>query len=153
MTKSSVRSKNVLIAVSFSLPLGVLLYLTVANINSRISFATKELAGTAYLRPLADVLEAVQEHELAVMTGSDCGAIANRVNAGLNALKVPNAKYGSLLEFTAEGLAKRDRAHLTIPLLEAQWEGIGAPFGIGASRRAGPAHSRAHRRHGHVAPI
>ena len=126
MTKSSVRSKIVLIAVSFSLPLGVLLYLTVANINSRISFATKELAGTAYLRPLADVLEAVQEHELAVMTGSDCGAITNRVNAGLHALKVQNAKYGSLLEFTAEGLAKRDRAHLTIPLLEAQWDGIGA---------------------------
>ena len=60
MTKSSVRSKIILIAVSFSLPLGVLLYLTIANINNRIGFAAKELAGTAYLRPLAAVLEGVQ---------------------------------------------------------------------------------------------
>lgn len=134
MSKRSVRAKIVLIAVSFSLPLAVLLYLTVVNINTGIDFAAKELAGTAYLRPLAEMLENVQEHELAKVSGSECAAVASRGDAALAELGLLNAKHGNLLEFNPEGLSKRKREHLTIPAVSAQWKAI-RTAGCGAEPR------------------
>lgn len=137
MTKSSVRTKILLIAASFSLPLGVLLYLTVANINLRIDFARKELAGTAYLRPMAGLLENVQLHAIE-KPGSECVAAAERVASSLVPVAQAQQKYGTLLEFTEEGLRKRNRSHLSVESLEKQWQAIQAA----GCHQAGDSHSK-----------
>jgi signal transduction histidine kinase/DNA-binding response OmpR family regulator len=50
--------KFALISLLFILPLGVVMYLLISEINDRIGFARKEMGGNQYLRPL----RAMQEH-------------------------------------------------------------------------------------------
>jgi len=130
--KTSVRTKIILIATSFSLPLAVLIYLTVANINLRVDFARKELAGTAYLRPLLALLEQVQQHQLQT-PGDSCVAVTTRARAVLPSLEQAQQQFGTALEFTPEGLGKRNRSHLSPASLITQWNAIEATGCSGAA--------------------
>ncbi len=125
MQQSSVRTKIVLIAASFSLPLGVLLYLTVANINLRIDFARKELMGTAYLRPLTSLMEDVQGFQIQT-PGTGCAQSAQKVDASFSRMEEADRRFGINLEFTPEGLGKRGRSNLTVASLRQRWNGIKA---------------------------
>src|SRR4029453_14964780 len=49
--------KFMLISVLFALPLAVVMYLLVSEINDRIEFSYKEMLGNRYLRPLRDLSE------------------------------------------------------------------------------------------------
>jgi signal transduction histidine kinase/DNA-binding response OmpR family regulator len=49
--------KFALISVLFALPLAVVMYLLVSEINERIEFSYKEMLGNRYLRPLRDLSE------------------------------------------------------------------------------------------------
>lgn len=123
MQQSSVRTKILLIAASFSLPLGVLLYLTVANINLRIDFARKEMTGTAYLRPVMALLDDVQRYRMET-PGAGCAQSAQRVEASLSRVEEAGRQYGSVLEFTPAGLGKRGRSRLTVDGVKQQWRDI-----------------------------
>ena len=56
--------KFVLISVLFALPLAVVMYLLISEINDRIEFARKEIQGTQYLRPLRKLQEHVAQSRL-----------------------------------------------------------------------------------------
>ncbi|MBI2754683.1 MAG: hypothetical protein HYX46_14410 [Betaproteobacteria bacterium] len=58
MDRLSYPRKFALISVLFALPLAVVMYLLVSEINDRIDFARKEILGDRYLRPL----RTLQEH-------------------------------------------------------------------------------------------
>jgi hypothetical protein len=51
--------KFVLISLLFALPLALVMYLLISEINDRIEFAQKEIQGARYLRPLRHLLEHV----------------------------------------------------------------------------------------------
>ena len=49
--------KFALISLLFILPLSLVLYLLISEINGRVLFARKEIMGNAYLRPLRRLME------------------------------------------------------------------------------------------------
>ena len=57
MDRLSYPRKFALISVLFALPLAVVMYLLVSEINDRIEFASKEILGDRYLRPLRNLQE------------------------------------------------------------------------------------------------
>ena len=59
MNRLSYPQKFVLISLLFILPLGLVMSLLIGEIDSRVNFATQELHGIEYLRPLRQLLAAV----------------------------------------------------------------------------------------------
>ena len=62
LTSLRISTKLILIGLSLLLPLGVLLYFTIAGINSRIQFAELEIHGIEFLRPLQKLKREVARH-------------------------------------------------------------------------------------------
>jgi len=58
--------KFALISCIFVLPLGLVLYFLMSEVQSRVDFAKKELLGTQYLRPLHQLSQDVLQHQLVV---------------------------------------------------------------------------------------
>lgn len=133
--RQSVGGKIFLVAASFILPIGVLLWLTVNGINGYIDFARKEIHGSEYQAALEQVLEAVLNQRstfLACAQAGDAGCaaqskqLAAKVEEGFAALKTAHSKYGVELEFTPAGLAKRGRQKFTPDQVEAHWREVTA---------------------------
>jgi len=130
-TQTSVAAKILWIGLTFSLPIAVLTYLMVSNINSYIDFAAKEVRGDAYLRPLVDLLEATQDHQLTLhrCSGSaDCKArlagLQSKAEAAYERLVEADRSHGVALEFTDEGLGKRKREHLRVATVRGEWANL-----------------------------
>jgi hypothetical protein len=129
----SIAKKVFFVAASFALPIIVLGYLVVRNINEHIAFAQHELAGTAYQRPLNALLRDIQEHQRLAHhcpAGQDCSGqtavLKDAIRSELSALRSADLKYGALLQFTGEGLAKRGRQLATASHLQHGWEQLEA---------------------------
>ena len=105
------------IGFSFVLPLGVLLYIAIANINAQIAFSRLETEGNTMQRPLEKLLENLPK------AGADADA-TNRVNEAFAELAKVDALYGKDLQFTPEGLGSRKRNHLAPALVAARWEAL-----------------------------
>lgn len=125
----SIAKKVFFVAASFALPIIVLGYLVVRNINEHIAFAQHELAGTAYQRPLNALLHDIQEHqriEHRCSRGDDCSrrvaALEDAIRKELAALRSVDQRHGIMLQFTGEGLAKRGRQLATARNLQRGWE-------------------------------
>ncbi len=124
--------KLTLISVFFVIPDTLLLCFFLININSNIRFAQWEQHGNAYQQPLQLLLEWVPEHALAVERlgweakgGSDSNAvfaIEQKVDQAFQELAAVDARLGKQLQFTEEGLAKRNRSHCNAPQLQQEWE-------------------------------
>jgi PAS domain S-box-containing protein len=71
--------KFALISLLFALPLGLVMFLLLAEMNKSVAFAHKETLGTAYLRPLREL----QEHTLYAR------ALAGRLSLGDEAARRP----------------------------------------------------------------
>ena len=105
------------IGLSFSLPIGVLLYLVTGAIQHHIAFARSEQAGNAYQRPLEALLEHVSRHRVlqrrvAAGEANQRGALKElelRVADAFDALDEVNAQLSAVLETSPEELAKRHR--------------------------------------------
>ena len=126
----SIPKKILLVAGSFSLPIAVLAYFVVANINEFIDFARYETAGTTYQRPLAVLLREIPNHFIQRLhcSGVDCAATLSetedKVSGAFQALATVTREYGTQLEFTHEGLKKRGREHTTPEAAAKQWKDI-----------------------------
>lgn len=126
----SLGQKIGLVSASFSLPIVVLTYFVVSSLNAQIRFSNLELAGIAYQRPLERLLNAVQRYQLLSDFATNAEAsrqrdeLAAEVNAGFAALAPIDRQLAVHLQFTDEGLSKRNRAHLTAKLLNEQWQSI-----------------------------
>lgn len=122
--------KLLLISLSFLLPIAVLLYFMVAGINYDIRFTRLEEYGNEYQRPLEELLRHVPQHEfLAVrMRAGDDGVESrvlseqSKINQALQRLKSVDGLYGEDLQFTEDGLGKRQRSAANARDLSAAWE-------------------------------
>ena len=135
----SIARKIFCVAASFALPIIVLGYLVVRNINEHITFARYELAGTAYQRPLVALLRDIQDHQRLSSRCAGPGgcartkaALEDSIRGELAALRAVDQRYGRLLQFTAEGLAKRGRQLATPHNVVRGWERLASLPGIGS---------------------
>ena len=127
--RTSVSRKILAISFSFALPIGVLAWLMVDNINSNIEFARKETQGIAYLRPLNALLETTGDHWLARQRCADgepaCVAqldsLAAQAERAFAELQAAQAEHGEALQFTTAGLALRNRQDSNWEKLQAEW--------------------------------
>jgi hypothetical protein len=116
----SVSRKILLIALSFALPIAVLVYLTVININANLTFAQWELKGDQYERPFIDLLHLLQNAQIALHTSGVKAAADNaaRIDTAFLHLIQADQRLGVDLQFTDEGLAKRHRQHERVALVQ-----------------------------------
>ena len=123
-----------LISVLFMIPDMVLLCLFLTSINANIRFARWEQYGNEYQRPLEVLLEYLPSH---LLLARQSVAHANHPTAGLTnlqaridrallALEATDARLGAKLQFTQEGLSKRQRGHCRVQTLTAEWQSLKA---------------------------
>lgn len=153
MTKStsrmSIGRKIFLIAASFALPIGVLTYLMVVNINSSIDFAAQELRGNAYQRHLEELLRLVQGHQLnnlAVAVTEVSKSIQGKIGASFEGLIDEDRRLGAALQFTEEGLTKRNRLHAQAKNVHDEWQALAK-----ALSKANPGRENADKQYDHLA--
>lgn len=91
--------KFALISMLFAVPLALVLYFLISEINERIAFSAKELKGTEYLRPVRALLEHVTAHQLASVAVGNTSIADARTAAeeALGALGTVDAQTGAVL--------------------------------------------------------
>lgn len=95
--------KFALIACAFVLPLAVVGYFFLREINGGIAFALNERQGVEYDRPLTKALFAMVEHQRAASQGQATGEAASKVEQALEETQKADKKLGQDLKST-EGL-------------------------------------------------
>ena len=126
--------RSLLIAGALLLPLGGLLYFMLAGFSNDIAFATTELSGNVYQRPLERLLRLVPEHKrfaLQAMSGNtaaanEARARSSEIDAAFEELVKADRAVGRQLQFTEEGLRKRQRETLFLPRFRQRWDELKA---------------------------
>jgi len=124
LARLSVGVRVWLVAASVAVPfLGMTVYLLVTGLNKDIAFATQELAGNRFQRPLQALLQAVPNHARALAAGdrAQADALAQVVDRAFDQLAVAERDLGAQLQVTPEGLAQRGRAHVQPATLLSEW--------------------------------
>jgi PAS domain S-box-containing protein len=129
ISKMRITTKLTISSLAFTLPIAVLLYFMIAGVNASIRFSAMEHYGDAYQRPLANLLEAVPAHgrllarQAAGQPGLDgeLSAAIRRTDQAFKDLEAVDKAHGGDLQVTDEGLALRQRSHLKVSRLKAQW--------------------------------
>jgi methyl-accepting chemotaxis protein len=122
--------KLTLIGLSFALPIAVLLFYTIQGINQNINFSQLEFEGSQYLRPLNRLLDRIPRHQLLanqLLSGDEKAAYALRtqqseIEAELRSLADVDERLGKRLQFTEDGLAKRQRDQACVAVLLQDWQ-------------------------------
>jgi methyl-accepting chemotaxis protein len=130
LKRTRISHKLLLISLSFMLPIAVLLYFMVAGINHDIRFTRLEEYGNDYQRPLEEMLRYVPQHQFLsgrLRSGeaeveSRLLAAQSRIDQAMQRLKTVDALRGQDLQFTEEGLGKRQRSTANPRDLAADWE-------------------------------
>ncbi|MDP9175924.1 MAG: response regulator [Planctomycetota bacterium] len=123
-----VAQKLALISVLFMVPDSIMLYLFITSINENIHFARLEQVGNEYQRPLERLLESVPAHRLTARQAPTSAARGEllteeaRIDSAFTELKKVDARIGRTLDFTPEGLAKRQRQGCDVATVGAEWE-------------------------------
>ena len=99
MNRLSYPQKFTLIGFLFALPLTLVIYLLISEINSRVDFAQKEIYGNEYLRPLRQLREYIPKLQLLNYQ------VLNRNSTNLDATKNLEAK----IEENFQALENTDR--------------------------------------------
>jgi methyl-accepting chemotaxis protein len=119
-----------LISVSFSLPIAVLLGLMINEDVKAVAFARAETHGNSFQKPLMELLDLVPQHQLALQfagAGGSRSAVAGlqgRIDKAFDGLASVQARLGAGLEFTPEGLAKRNREHVQFATVKGEWDSL-----------------------------
>ncbi len=124
-----ISAKIFLVSLCFSLPIIVLVYYVVSHIQEDIDIAEQEIVGNLYQSPLEAMLRNTMEHRYIVHScKSDCKKqltfLETTISKNFQTLEEMEQKYGALLEFTPEGLAKKKRSLATVKNLEKGWQAI-----------------------------
>ncbi len=117
--------KLALISILFMLPDSIMLYLFITSITENIHFAKLEQVGNEYQRPLERLLELVPQHRLMARRSSTSPELLvkqSEIEAAFSNLKQVDARIGPALDFTAEGLAKRNRKGCDVDNVQSEWE-------------------------------
>lgn len=131
LKKLKVSHKIVLMICAVAAPLiGATIFATIKGFNKDINFALQEKKGNAFQRPLQALLDAIPQHQwlaAAVARGDQAAkthlleneVVIDQIFADLEAA---NAQYGTDLQFTDEGLAKRKRQGMDPRSVKAEWQ-------------------------------
>ncbi len=131
MKHVKISKRLALISLAYSIPLIAIVAMLVSNIRGYISFAEQETYGNAVQRPLAKLLDCIPKHYFAVtgMGGSELlkpnvSSIETEIDRALTELGNVLNEHGEALEFTDEGLAKRDRSHVRLSNIKGEWDAL-----------------------------
>ncbi|UXI70052.1 hypothetical protein [Tahibacter amnicola] len=122
--------KLLLASVVFLPPMGYLLYVGVQGINYDIRFSQWEIYGDRYQRPLERLLKTISEHGFLTHQYLDSKsddlkkalrAKEAEVDAAFVELQAIDKELGEALQFTQEGLLKRNRVHTQVKNLLPEW--------------------------------
>ncbi len=118
------------IVICFALPIAVLWVLMLQGIQDKIDFARYEIYGNQYQRPLQKILALLPNHRELSRQCREGNALAQTARTSLSReidvafanLEEEQAAIGPALQFTDEGLGKRQRQNLKYDLLLNQWK-------------------------------
>jgi len=123
-----ISQKLMLISFLFMIPDSVLLCLFLITINANIQFAQWEQYGNEYQRPLETLLEDFPNHFLLARQlaaepkrTSELSHLEARIDQALSKLEEEDQRLGTKLQFTDEGLTKRQREHFRVQILKTEW--------------------------------
>ena len=133
----NVSHKLTVISLAFSLPIAVLLYFFVSTINANIRFSALEAMGNQYQRPLEQLLDNLGRHQLLAMRQKDGQAGletqlrsgADAIDKAFAALESVDKLLGTDLQFTDEGLGKRNRQHIKVANVKRKWDELRSGLG------------------------
>jgi methyl-accepting chemotaxis protein len=122
--------KIVVIIASFVLPVGVLAFSTFQSIEDNVKIARLERDGTAFLRPVAELLHQVTIHRVLVQRyqagekqlQADILSSEEQVDHAFAAVDQARQQYGKQLEYTPEGLQAHDHPRAWIEPMRAEWQ-------------------------------
>lgn len=120
-----VAARLVWIAVSFLLPLSVLLWIYWSSVSGQIDFARKETSGLGANRVLFEALLAVERHQALVALKADPGEVstaAGAVERSLDRIDRLAAQYGKAIQFDEEGFKTRKRGWANPGELRKAWQ-------------------------------
>ncbi|MBC7928927.1 MAG: hypothetical protein H7039_25060, partial [Bryobacteraceae bacterium] len=111
-----------------------LFYFITKGFSKDIAFATLERYGNEYQRPLEELLESIPQHQMLArryLNGQrdlqgQLATVEQRADAAMQTLRTVDSQFGKALQFTAEGLAKRNREHSRWDILHQEWESLKA---------------------------
>ncbi len=110
MNRLKYPQKFVLISLLFALPLALVMYFFISEINERIEFSRKEIDGGKYLRPLRGLLEHVTQSQILAYTYATRGPShrpelirkQTEIEADFTALAAVEARVGEALRTSAK---------------------------------------------------
>ncbi len=129
MRKFKISHRLVAVGLVASLPMACITwYLIVSAVGKDIAFGRQEMRGNVLQRPLEELLQRMGDHQHLAQTqagnrGNDekLRAVQVQIDDALGRLKQADAAVGRDLQFTPEGLSKRQREHFTLANLEQEW--------------------------------
>src|SRR5689334_20546577 len=113
--------KLTLIALAYSIPIGILLWLLVREQNIAIDFASREREGGRYLSPLVHVLSALSTRASSPEASELSTA---RIDGELEKLRAVDAELSASLQTDDGTLASKGRSQLALRVLERQWQTV-----------------------------
>jgi methyl-accepting chemotaxis protein len=132
----TISSRLVLLCMVYIIPIiALFIFLMSQCYNSYIDFAFQEFKGNQYQRPLEKLLKNLWAHNILLqrkarssdsVDSSEIERVRREVDKAFTQLKKVQLELGDDLEFTDEGLGKRDRSQLNPALVEKNWEKLQA---------------------------
>ncbi len=118
--------------MSYAIPIIVLIQLLVGVYQANIQFAEPEKKGIVYQAPLEDIFELIGKHQWLSQRAQngDAGSlnelkiVESKVDTLFTAVEKTQAEIGVDLQFTEEGLGKRQREHFQVATLNS----LNSPF-------------------------
>lgn len=132
----TIRQRLLIGVTLFIATLVVSMYQAYVSIGSNIVFATQEMKGDKYQRPVAKMLlDAGSLRVLAKMSSlgtsipqDSFGSLISSINEGMKNLEAVDKEVGVDLQFTDEGLASRGRDNLKFDKVSAKWKALSESF-------------------------
>jgi PAS domain S-box-containing protein len=132
-----ISQKLALISIFFVMPDSVMLYFFITGINANIQFARLEEKGNEYQRSLEKLLELIPQHRLLAqrMLAGQQGAkeeisqVEVQIEHAFDNLEAVDARIGTDLQFTDEGLAKTKRLHYRVSIVRKEWQDMVSRLG------------------------
>jgi len=128
MNRLSYPQKFTLIGFLFAMPLTLVVYLLISEINSRVDFAQKEIYGNQYLRPLRQLREYIPQLQLLNyerlnqnLSQADPGSdIETKIDADFQVLANTDRRLGNILT-SSENFNKIYQEWQNFKLRRSQW--------------------------------
>jgi len=130
--KLKIAQKLTLISVFFMIPDSIMLYLFITSINENINVAQLEQSGNQYQRAVEPLLKLILEHRLLVHSQSgprdeaELSRVRLEIDTAFNKLAKVDSRIGATLDFTPDGLAKRNRQGCDVESIRTAWASLRA---------------------------